>query len=168
MIPDDIAIEKIITEFLPPVYNFVYRLTNNAAASEDITQEVFVRVWKKFSSYKPEYSLKTWIFTIARHAAIDWLRQKKQLRLDTEESTEPVDLAPLPEELFAQRELQTKLQQALAQLSTEQQAVVLLHYQQELSLAEIATVLDRPVNTVKSQYHRALHKLRQILSAPKQ
>lgn len=177
----ELKIEDIIKEYLKPVYGLVFRLTSNKEEAEDLTQDVFVKVWKNLAKYNPRLSLKTWIFTITRNTVIDWYRQKKLLLFSELQKSwveddsgqdfadNLVDLEKLPDELFAQRELKQKLEKIVDQLSPDQKIVVLLHLEDGLIFEEIAKVVDRPLNTVKSQYRRALLKLRKLLdlSAPK-
>lgn len=169
------AFEDLLKRYLQPIYNFVYRLTGSED-TQDIVQEVFIKVWKKIASYDSNYSFKSWIFTIARNTAIDWLRKKRNLVFsslnssdDSEFSIEDtiLDTAPLPEEIFAQKENELLIRKAINSLSPSSKEVLLLHLEEDLTFEEIAKITGRPMNTAKSQYRRALAKLREILgSAP--
>jgi len=171
---EESKIEEIVTEYLKPVYRLVFRLTGGAPETEDITQEVFVKVWKNLAKYDPKQSLKTWIFTIARNTTIDWFRKKKSipfsdLKQNWGEEEERdfadniADLESLPDELFAQAELKEKLDQAVITLSLDQRSVVTLHLEDNLTFEVIAKIMGQPINTVKSHYRRALLKLKEIL-----
>ena len=76
---DGKVLEKLISRYLKPVYNFVYRISNSQQDAEDITQETFIKVWQKIKKYNPDKNFKTWLFTIARNTAVDWLRKKRNL-----------------------------------------------------------------------------------------
>ncbi len=155
-------IEHIVTEYVRPVYSFVYRLVGNVSDAEDIAQEVFIKVWKKLPSYDTNKNIKTWIFAIARHTVIDWYRKKKHISfsaLDTLEQTfeeQIPDTTDTGEEIFEKRELSDAIEKAFTELSIEQKTIVTLHNSEGLTFEEVADILKKPMNTVKSQYRRAL------------
>jgi RNA polymerase sigma-70 factor (ECF subfamily) len=173
---DEKAFEELVARYLKIIYGFVYRLTRNESETEDISQETFVKVWKNISKYNSGQSFKTWIFSIARNTAIDWFRKKKPLFFSTlagngeEASFEETisDPLPLPDELFEQKELGARIEKALAQVPFNYRTILVLHLNEGLTFEEIAKVEGRPMNTVKSLYHRGLLVLRQLLTdAPK-
>ena len=164
--------DEIIRKFLPIVYNFVYRLARDKSLAEDITQETFIKVWKNLSKLDPERDKRPWILSIARNTTIDWLRKKQPLTFsqlsndeDQDFSEQIADLGPWPDELFARQELGQLLANALDELPPVYREVVVLHQEGDLSLEEVSQVVGRPLNTVKSQYRRALLRLRGILAA---
>lgn len=169
-----LTIEAILKSYLKPVYGFVCRLSGNTNEAEDITQDVFLKVWKNLDRYDPKQDFKAWLFTIARRTTIDWLRKRQPVlfsslgQIDHEDNFADylIDSEPLPMELFERAELTKILTDALDQLSLDQRTVILLHLEQDLTFDAIASIVDRPLNTVKSQYRRGLIALRQIL-APK-
>jgi RNA polymerase sigma-70 factor (ECF subfamily) len=128
-------------------------------------------VWKKIDSFDPDQNFKTWLFTIARRTVIDHWRKNHDRRfsdLDTASSgqdwSESIpDPEPWPDQIFAQAELKTKLDQALKQLPKYDETIIFLHLNQDLNFSEIALILDKPVNTIKSQYRRAIIKLKDLL-----
>ena len=158
----------LVRRNLQPVYAFVRRMVGDAAAAEDIAQEAFFRAWKHRGKYKKSKApVRTWLFGIARNAAIDWLRARRErVFSDFEEGDDTSfadtipDLEALPEELFARVEAKEMLDRGLQSLPPAQREVVVLHMQSDLTLEEVARALARPVNTVKSQYRRALKSLR--------
>lgn len=168
---DENAFEKLVAKHLKPIYNFVYRLCGNPEESRDITQEVFFRVWKNIKKFDPKNTWNTWIYSIARNATIDYLRKKKTLvfsDLDNEEMDESFansipDQMLLPDEIFEQKELGQKIENALMKISFDYRTVVVLHLKEGLTFEEISKVLKKPMNTVKSQYRRALSLLRDLL-----
>ena len=74
---DEKSLEFLIQQYLKPIYSFVYKYVGNPQEAEDITQEVFVRMWKYIKKFDQRKKFKTWIFSIAKNAAIDFLRKKK-------------------------------------------------------------------------------------------
>lgn len=168
---DEQSLEFLIKRYLKPVYNFIYQYVGNVADTEDIAQETFVRVWRHLKKFDLDKNFKTWLFSIAKNAAIDWLRKKRPIPLSAWESEDEdraaaeifVDPAPLPDEIFDRQHLTQSIQAALAQLSADYRAVVFLHYQEGLTFREIAEILGEPLDTVKSRERRALLALRKIL-----
>ncbi|MCX6715988.1 MAG: RNA polymerase sigma factor [Candidatus Taylorbacteria bacterium] len=162
--------DQIVEEYTRPIYNFVYRLCGSREEAEDLTQEVFLKVWKNLGKFDPEKSSKTWIFTIARNTTIDWLRKKKSInfsQMDTAHD-EPfedglADIEPLPDEIFQRKELAYDLESALSKIPPDHKMIILLHHTEDLTFEEISIITDKPMNTVKSQYRRALIMLRKYL-----
>ncbi|MDB5189967.1 MAG: sigW 1 [Parcubacteria group bacterium] len=167
---DEAAFERLVERHLTPLYAFIYRLCGNPDEAKDLTQETFLKAWKNVRNFDQERSFKTWLFAIARNTTFDYLRKRKQIlfsELDTEtESFESSleDTLPLPEELFAQNESQQRVEQALLSLSPDYRSIVLLHDTDSLTFEAIAEIVGKPMNTVKSQYRRALLQMRAFLS----
>ena len=172
------ALKIIIDRYTSPLYNFAARLTNRNDA-RDIVQEVFIKTWKnigRFNSQKA--SFKTWIFTITKNTITDFLRKKRNLLFsDMEtnkdeninsfaENIEAEDL--LPDEALQKLEDSRFLNKTLEKLSKDYQEVLILHYQEEMTFEEIGKILDKPLNTIKSQHRRALLELRKIISVSHQ
>ena len=164
--------EELVKQYLKPIYGFVFYYAKNRADAEDLTQEVFLRVWKNFKKIDPEKNLKAWLFRIAKNTALDWLKKKKAVPFSNFEDAEgdnPVldqltDPAPLPDELFARADLAEQLNAALAKLPENQREVLTLYYLGQLNLPEIAESLKQPLNTIKSRHRRGLIALRQYLT----
>jgi len=143
----------------------------NKQAAEDITQETFIKVWKKIKKYNPDKNFKTWLFTIARNTAIDWLRKKRNLVFSNFENNEGenylenelVDPNPLPDKILTQTEDQEFVEKLLQQLAPIYREVLILRYNNDLTFEEIAEILDKPLDTVKSQHRRALIILRKLI-----
>ncbi len=167
---DEKAFERLIERYLKPLYGFLFRLTGNSDEATDLVQETFLKFWKNIRGFDEDRNFKTWIFTIARNTAFDYLRKKKQLlfsALDTESDTfesSLEDTSPLPEELFARAESAEQLEKALASLSPEYRSIVLLHDMDGLTFETIGEIAGKPMNTIKSQYRRALFQMRAFLS----
>jgi len=162
---DQKALENLIRFYLKPVYNFVLIYVNNPKDAEDITQETFVRMWRNLKKYKSQKaSFKTWLFTIAKNAAIDFLRQKKTVPLDEVAET-LVDPVSLTLELAEQKETAQNIKANLANLSDKYRQIFLLHQEQGFTFKQISQKLGESINTIKSRYRRAMIILKKFLVA---
>jgi RNA polymerase sigma-70 factor (ECF subfamily) len=139
-----------------PLFNFYLKLTRDRTLSEDLVQEVFLRILKYRKSYQPGTHFRAWIYQIARNARIDHFR-----KFPREAAFEPEMLPPVFPADSAQEEQEVhRLQRALQQLPEEKREILLLSRFQELKYEEIANLLGCELNTVKSRIHRALQELR--------
>ncbi len=169
---DEESLEILIKRHLKPIYGFVYRYTGNEADAADITQDVFVKMWRQLKKFDVKRSFKAWLFTIAKNTALDFLKKKKVVPFSNFENadgnnilTETItDPAPLPPEIFERQELGELLNSVMKKLPLTYQEVLSLHYQDQLTFQEIAEILAEPLNTVKSRHQRAIILLRKYLS----
>ena len=165
------ALEDLIKRYLPLIFTFTRNYTGNQDNAADITQETFVKVWKNIKRFDQSKSFKTWIFTIAKHTAIDWLKKKNALPFSAiqDEAKDDnfanllADGSPSITEQLALQEASKKLAFALARLPGVYNTVVDLRINNDLNFREIAERLKKPLNTVKSQYRRGISLLKKIL-----
>ena len=144
------------------LYNFFLRLTGNRSASEDLVQDVFIRILKYRAGYQGQSRFAFWMFQIARNAHIDHLRkQKGDLPLD-EQFAEPPSREPRPEERLEAEQDVALIRRALDRLPWKKREILMLSRFQDLKLREIADLLGCHVGTVKAQVHRALKELGRI------
>ena len=160
---DEAAFEELMRRYKRPVLNFIYRLLSDAEEAEDIAQEVFVRVYRSLRGYSPRTRFSTWLFTVARNAAIDRLRWRKR------HPTVPLDSAPDPatpigvtDEVNV-HEIGTQVATAVASLPEDQRTALVLAEYQGLSYAEIAEIMRCSEKSVESSLYRAKHTLREKL-----
>jgi len=168
---DEEAFSRLVKHNLKSIYSFAARSAPNDA--EDIVQDVFLKAWKNLKSFNPDTAkFKTWLMRIARNTVIDHLRKKtphifsELERAEGEDrfANEP-DTSPLPDEVVARAHDARALEAALAELAPPSREVLLLRYMNQLSFEEIAEVLNKPANTVRSRHRRALTHLRTHLEA---
>jgi len=168
---DKNTFDSLVRRNLNAIYAYLVRFIGDENDAEDVLQEVFVKVWKNLRRYRKGESFKVWIFAIARNAAIDRMRKRKEFvfsSFNNDEGGNSItdtlsDMAPLPEELLMRKDSSEVLEKALLLLKPNYREVLLLHYHEELTFSEIGKIVGRPLNTVKSQYRRALTVLREIL-----
>jgi len=154
---EDEFFAELLARYQRPVLNFVYRMLGNAAEAEDVAQEVFVRAYQHLHEYDPHRKLSTWLFAMARNAAIDRLRYRQR------HPTTPLDTAPEPSTVpheAENRELGEQIATAIQQLPEEQRAAIILAEYHGLSHAEIAEVLRCTEKSVESRLYRARQALR--------
>jgi RNA polymerase sigma-70 factor, ECF subfamily len=175
---DEPAFRELTERYLKPIYNFVYRYTRSGSSAEDITQDVFVNVWKSIKKFDQDKKFKTWVFTIAKNTSLNWVKKKKPLlfselsNLKMEDGGRDdsfvdsiLDPAPLPDEIFAKADLKNKLDLAMLSLDQNYQAVLFLHYNDHFTFQEISEMLGKSINTIKSQHRRGIVLLKKVLTA---
>ncbi len=170
---DETALGFLVDRYIKDVYRFAYQLTNDANVAEDVTQESFVKAWKHIRNYHQDSNFKTWIFTITRNTAIDWLRKKKEVQLSSFENTEGynvlletvADAELLPDALLERAENTAYVTSLLIQLDSKYSEVLTLRYSSNMTFEEIGKILKRPLHTIKSQHRRALVMLKRIQGA---
>jgi RNA polymerase sigma factor (sigma-70 family) len=146
----------LFDRYQTPLFNFYSKLTGDRTLSEDLVQEVFLRILKYRRSYSPGTPFRAWIYQIARNARIDHFR-----KFPPQTALEPEMLPPvLPTDSAQQQQEVELLQRALQQLPEEKREILLLCRFQELKYEEIAALLGCELNTVRTRIHRALQDLR--------
>lgn len=142
------------------LYNFFLRLTGNRSISEDLVQDVFIRILKYRSSYQSKNKFIIWLYKIARNSHIDYLRKRKdEVSLD-EQWEEAVSYEPSPQEKVEQAQEISRLSQALAKLPLKKREALILSRFHNLKHKEIAELFDCHIGTVKVLVHRAIKELR--------
>lgn len=169
---DDQAFATLMERYKRPVLNFVYRMVGDAGEAEDIAQEVFVRAYQamgkpSFRRAKAEFS--TWLFQVARHAAIDWLRRQKRRKVEslTELEENGAGLAVngrTAESEIARKEVGLQVAAAVARLPEEQKTAFVLAEYEERSYAEIAAIMQCSLKAVELRLYRARQFLRRRLA----
>ena len=150
------------------VVHFLYRMVQNQAVAEELAQEVFLRVYRSRSTYEPTAKFTTWLFRIATHLALNFLRdsrkEKLQEHLDDDTSDMPArqvpDQRPTVEHAMLYEAKLEEIRQAVAALPDKQRAAVLMHKYEEMEYTHIAKVLNCSESAVKSLLFRAYETLR--------
>ena len=137
------------------VFSIAYHFLHDRAAAEEIAQDVFLQLYRHLPSLESEAHITAWLRKVASHRCVDYVRRRhRDLPLD--EIPEPASEPPPDDPIAAGR-----LRRMVASLPPKARIVVVLRYQEDLELEEIAGVLGWRLNTVKSQLHRSLKMLRQ-------
>ena len=175
---DAAAYRELVERVEKPLVNFILRFVGERNVAEDLFQETFVRVVKTLGSFRPEASLSTWIFTIARNLSLDWLKAKRRHRetaLDAVTSEEKGRViyfkdvlrsgATAPEEQAEMSEDERRVSAALSGLSPIKREALVLRVYAGLQYSEIARIQNAPVGTVKFRIHEAIKDLSQLMGA---
>jgi len=175
---DSAAWEEIVRAHNRRIYNICYRFTNSPDDAEDLTQEVFIKIYRTLASYDLEKgAFTTWITTITRNLLVDHFRKSKLDRMtdsmDASTSAEEdgmtlgdqiQDAKPTPDARVATQETQKMVQKALEKLSPDLREAVILRDLQDMDYREIALALKVPEGTVKSRINRGRTELARLLS----
>jgi RNA polymerase sigma-70 factor, ECF subfamily len=165
------AWESIVQQHHQRIYNLAYRFTGRFDEAEDLTQEIFLKMYRTLHSYRSEAgALGTWIVRVARNHFVDHYRKHKTERthtdsLEVEYETAEANPAryPNPAESLEKRETSERVHRALSKLSHDLREAVILRDLEELTYEEIAVILDTPLGTVKSRINRGRVELAKIL-----
>ncbi len=175
---DETAFDQIVERFQDMVFNLSLRLLGRWDEAHDLSQEVFLQVYRKLGTFRREASLRTWIYRIVVNRAKNrqrwWRRREGEMtavsledaeRQGSMEITSAVGLGDeaSPDRVLQQKELSRMLQEAIATLPFDQRTILLLKEIEGLAYDEIARTLDLPLGTVKSRLNRAKQELRRML-----
>jgi RNA polymerase sigma-70 factor (ECF subfamily) len=167
---DPSVLDRLIEQYQHRLFRYLVYLAGNRALAEDLFQETWLRVLERGRQYDGKSPFQTWLFAIARHLLIDTLRRKSPASLDAlldpEEGAgffEPPATDPSAYELLAGREQAAYVAAAVAGVPAVYREVLMLRFQEDLRLEEIAAVVGVPLGTVKSRLYRGLSALKQRL-----
>jgi RNA polymerase sigma-70 factor (ECF subfamily) len=167
---DPELLDRLIEQYQYRLFRYLVYLTASRERAEDIFQETWIRVLERGHQYDGRSKFEAWLFAIARHLVIDWQRQKKAQSLDSMTDPEegaPFEIAdesePSPLRLVLTREQEDNVQASLGQVPAIYREVLLLRFQEEMKLEEIAVVLGTPISTVKSRLYRGLEAMKGML-----
>ncbi|UOF89516.1 sigma-70 family RNA polymerase sigma factor [Fodinisporobacter ferrooxydans] len=166
---DGTALEELYERYVSITYSFALRITEDPSLSQEIVQDIFMKIWTSPRLYHPERGkFSSWLLALTRNASIDGLRKKA--RQNRFALTPSIDLHALPDENqnflgnLEQEELREAIQTSLRTLKQEQIELLQLIYWQGNTLSEIAQQKDLPLGTVKSRLHTILKTLKSKLN----
>ncbi len=160
---DPQALDAFYTRHARAVFSLALTMLGEHTRATDLTQEVFLLVWRSAGAYQPTGSARAWLLRLTRNRAIDGLRRdRRRLASESTLPTQALHALPAPQALADAAERQA-VRDALAALPAEQRDALFLAFFQGLSHQEIATCLRTPLGTIKARIRRALQTLRQQL-----
>jgi RNA polymerase sigma factor (sigma-70 family) len=143
------------------IYNFFFRLTFDMDVSQDLTQNLFYRMIKYKNSYKSEYSVKSWIFQIARNLHADYCKEEKRSG-ELFQKTDKYTVEPVDDTDDYHEDDYDRLEKAISDLSDEQKEIIVLSRYQGLKYEEISAITNQSVAAIKVAMYRAIRQLRGI------
>lgn len=169
------AFDELLRRHFRKVMNFIFRYVHDVALAEDLTQDVFIRIYQSAPRYEPRAKFQTWMFTIARNIALNALRQNKRYvqsmnqGIDTQDGERFGQWADTrmasPSEALLQKEKSDLIQAILDQLPENQREAVFLRRYENMSYEDIAQTLGVTVSAVKSLLNRARETLKNKLAS---
>src|SRR2546427_1965613 len=167
---DPDLLDRLIEQYQSRLFRYLVYVNGDKARAEDFFQETWIRVLERGHQYDGKSKFEAWLFAIARHLVIDWQRAKKTQSLDAltdPQQENPLQLAnekePSPLHQVLSREKEADLHTSLEKIPAIYREVLVLRFQEELQIEEMAGVLSIPVSTVKSRLYRGLDALRGAL-----
>jgi RNA polymerase sigma-70 factor (ECF subfamily) len=162
---DPDLLDRLIEQYQHRLLRYLLYLCGNRDLAEDLFQETWIRVLERGEQYDGKHEFSTWLYAVARHLTIDYLRKKNPVSLDglmeDEERAplEPADMRPSAWEVVAQQEQAERIAAALVGIPAEYRETVVLRFHEGLALDEIAVITGAKLGTVKSRLYRGLNLL---------
>jgi len=171
---DSHAFKELFENYKTLVINICYRLTGNKEEAEDLTQDVFLKVYKSAKSFKHHSKLSTWIYRIAVNLSLNHLRKKRQLRWLSPDNTSkqaneetlttlPAPSGDQPDVFLEQKEKEIIIWKMINLLPENQRVALILQRYEGMSCQEIADILECSVGSVQARMHRAKENLQEKL-----
>src|SRR5262245_50354398 len=167
---DPELLDRLIEHYQYRLFRYLLYISGNQERAEDFFQETWIRVLERGHQYDGKSKFEAWLFAIARHLVIDWQRTKKAQSLDAltdPEQDKPLQIAnesePSPLHQVLAQEKEENVQASLEKIPAIYREVLVLRFQEELQIEEMAGVLSVPISTVKSRLYRGLDALRSAL-----
>jgi RNA polymerase sigma-70 factor, ECF subfamily len=169
------AFDELVTRYRTRVFGMIYNMVHNEQDAWDLAQDSFLKAWKSIGRFRGQSSFYTWIYRIVMNVTIDWLR-KKQVKGGGAEFDDAIQLTEvdpasqtvpkkeaLPHEAMERDEIRGRIEKAIAQLSPEQRAAILMKEIEGMQYHEIAEALGCSIGTVMSRLFYARKKLQNLL-----
>ncbi len=160
---DSVALEALYTRHEPRIFRFIQRIVRNEAVAEELTNEVFVDVWRHARSYERRSLATTWLLSIAHNRAISSLRKRREEAWDEDEAAELHDEADPSDVVMQKAEKGRMLRKCVDALPADHREILDLIYYHELSVSEASAVLNVPEGTVKTRLFTARQRLSELL-----
>jgi RNA polymerase sigma-70 factor (ECF subfamily) len=158
------AFTQLVRKYQERLYWHIRRMVVAHADTDDILQNVFIKVWKNLGEFRQESNLYTWLYRIATNEALTWIEQQKRHKSLSMSGNEDVFSDKLiSEKGFDPNKIEWKLQQAIHTLPEKQKLVFNLRYYDEMPYEEMAMVLDTSAGALKASYHHAVKKIEHFL-----
>lgn len=160
---DQQAFRQLVENYTPRVYGLVRNLVHSQSEAEDVTQEVFFKVYRKLETFREDSAFYTWLYRVAVNASTDWLKKKRQ---DRSLQVEDLQRLPLtddgegPDDDLGRKDLRSQIRAAMGQLPEKFRTILVLRELEGMAYEEISKVLKISKGTVESRLFRARAKLK--------
>lgn len=162
---DQSALRALLGRHQLRVYRFVLRIVRREAVAEEVTNEVFLEVWRHAGNYEGRSSVGTWLLSVAHNRAVSALRKRREESWDEDAADALEDEGDNPEVSLQKVNKAEQMRQCIAGLSAEHRTIIDLVYYHEKSINEVSEILSIPLNTVKTRMFYARKKLAELLQA---
>ena len=159
------AFEELVRRYQNRIYSLAYRMTGDNVEAYDLTQDAFLRCYAALPSFNPSLRFAPWLYRIATNLCINFLQSSRIRKggADPELALQMPDRGKQPDSLYEEKEQRQRIHGAILNLPAKYRAVVILRHMQDKTYEEIATILDLPLNTVRTHLFRAREMLRRRL-----
>jgi len=152
------AFELLLDQYETKVFRMAVMILQNPSRAEEVTQDIFLKIWRALPAYDGRAAASTWLYSIARNTCLTAVRSEAYRR------TSPLGDVPEPY-ASGSGSLRIELEQCLSRLPDTQREVIVLYYLEEQSIEEVGRILDLPEGTVKSHLHRARRALGEMMES---
>lgn len=155
--------EELVTRYKKLIFSVVYNMINDKEEVSDLSQEVFIRIYKALDRYDPKYKFSTWAVRIATNLCLDIHRKKKVNSTSIDEIGDLSDGVDTPEDSYLRKERSERIRRAIQELPEKYRTPIILFHQNGLSYEEMTKVLGEPMTIIKNRLYRARIMLKEAL-----
>ncbi|SCG82653.1 RNA polymerase sigma factor sigW Sigma-W factor [Proteiniborus sp. DW1] len=165
--------KEIVDLFKNRVFGMAYKFTNSYEEAQDLSQEIFLKIYKEIGSFRFESKLSTWIYRISINTCLDWKRKNSKIKIlstsiiNDDDETVELDIKddkPLPDEVFIQSESQREVHELVYGLPDKYKTVIIMYHFNNMSYQDISIALNIPERTVETRLYRARRLLKDELT----
>ena len=160
----ELAFNLIVKNYSERIYHHIRRFVYSHDDADDLTQEVFIKIWAALPTFRADAQLFTWIYRIATNEAFNFLRKQKLRTIFSLDSSDSILVRKLEQDAYFNGDkLQTELQKAIIRLPEKQRIVFNLRYFDEMKYEDISEITGTSVGALKASYHHAYNKIKETL-----
>lgn len=154
---------ELVSRYKNLVYSIILRMTTDAEESNDLAQEVFIKIYKNLDKYQTEFKFSTWVIRITTNHVIDFRRKKKQETVPIEDMEYELTASESPEDILIKKEQKENIENLVSNLPEMYRIPIILFHQQGLSYQEISDIINEPLSKVKNRIFRGRKILKEDL-----
>jgi RNA polymerase sigma-70 factor (ECF subfamily) len=161
------AFSELVDRYRDEVFGMAVRFSLNQSDAQDISQEIFIKVFKNLHKYNGASKFSTWLYKLSYNQCIDWVRKNRRHYASSNIELEEFEIADCragPEDELLEKQKRETLRKAVYELKDKYRNILILFYYQSLSYEDISEILSMPVKTVETQLYRARQQLRKKLA----